>query len=156
MDVAAAPVADVVGKAVVPVVVDPVVRRRRESVPVPTVRPTASNWGTTAVGGTDKNSDGGAVSVKVRLQHDFRARDITFNGSSDGAKVTSIFFGDRVVWSNSDGIAVSVFSSNSNLRDFLKGQSLRAGLDITVNGEVGDAGQFAVTLIGDKPVQPHC
>lgn len=131
-------------------------RRRRDEVKAPSVRPQAGHWGTTAVGGTDTNADGGSVSVKVRLQHDFRARDITFTGSSEDALVTSIFFGDRVVWSNSDGIAVGVFSSSSFLRDFLKGQSLRAGLDITVNGEVGDQGKFSVTLIGEKPVQPHC
>ena len=131
-------------------------RRRRAPVPTPQPRPQANAWGTTAVGGTDTNADGGSVSVKVRLQHDFRARDITFTGSSDDALVTSIFFGDRVVWSNSDGIAVGVFSSSSFLRDFLKGQSLRAGLDITVNGEVGDQGKFSVTLIGEKPVQPSC
>ncbi len=39
----------------------------------------------------------------------FRAQDITFTGSAAGAKVTSIFFGDRVVWSSSDGIDVTVF-----------------------------------------------
>jgi hypothetical protein len=73
-------------------------------------------------------------SVKIRLQHDFRAQDITFTGSAAGAKVTSIFFGDRVVWSSSDGIDVAVFGSTSFLRGLLKGQSIRAGLDITVNG----------------------
>lgn len=99
---------------------------------------------------------GGGVSVKVRLQHDFRAKDLTFTGSSDTAKVTSIFFGDRVVWSNSDGIAVGVFSSNSFLRSFLEGQSLRAGLDITINGEVGPEGVFSATMIGQKPVTASC
>ncbi len=131
-------------------------RRRRAPTPTPAARPKQNTWGRTAVGGTDTSEVGGSVSVKVRLQHDFRAQDITFTGSTDDALVTSIFFGDRVVWSNSDGIAVGVFSSSSFLRDFLKGQSLRAGLDITVNGEVGDNGKFAVTLIGDKPVQPSC
>lgn len=115
-----------------------------------------SNWGMTAVGGTDTLSAAGAASVKVRLQHDFRAQDITFTGSASGAKVTSIFFGDRVVWSSSDGIDVSVFSSTSFLRGLLKGQSLRAGLDITVNGSLGGAGDFAVTIIGQKPVQASC
>jgi hypothetical protein len=78
--------------------------RRREQV-----------WGMTAVGGTDTVADaaGGAATVKIRLQHDFRAQDITFTGSASGAKVTSIFFGDRVVWSNSDGIDAAVFASAS-------------------------------------------
>ncbi len=109
-------------------------------------------WGMTAVGGTDTLSEAGAASVKIRLQHDFRAQDVTFTGSADGSKVTSIFFGDRVVWSNSDGIDVGVFASNSFLRGLLKGQSLRAGLDITVNGSVGGAGSFSATIIGQKPV----
>ena len=130
--------------------------RRREPVPIPQPRPQANTWGHTAVSGTDRNEGGGSVSVKIRLQHDFRARDLTFTGSTDNAKVTSIFFGDRVVWSSSDGIAVGVFSSDSFLRGFLKGQSLRAGLDITVNGEVGEQGVFSATLIGEKPVQPSC
>ena len=112
------------------------------------------DWGMTAVGGTDALPDAGAATVKIRLQHDFRAQDVTFTGSASGAKVTSIFFGDRVVWSNSDGIDVGVFGSSSFLRGLLKGQSLRAGLDITVNGSLTGAGDFAVTLIGQKPITP--
>lgn len=114
------------------------------------------HWGMTAVSGTDTLTAAGAASVKIRLQHDFRAQDVTFTGSASGAKVTSIFFGDRVVWSSSDGIDVSVFGSTSFLRGLLKGQSLRAGLDITVNGSLTGAGDFAVTLVGSKPVTPHC
>ena len=109
-------------------------------------------WGMTAVGGRDTVAEAGAASVKIRLQHDFKAQDITFTGSADGSKVTSIFFGDRVVWSNSDGIDVGVFASNSFMRGLLKGQSLRAGLDITVNGSTAGAGDFSATLIGEKPV----
>ncbi len=113
-------------------------------------------WGMTAVSGTDTLTEAGAASVKIRLQHHFRAQDITFTGSATGAKVTSIFFGDRVVWSSSDGIDVSVFGSTSFLRGLLKGQSLRAGLDITVNGSLTGAGDFAVTMIGQKPVTAQC
>lgn len=114
------------------------------------------HWGMTAVAGTDTLTASGGASVKIRLQHDFRAQDITFTGSAQGAKVTSIFFGDRVVWSSSDGIDVTVFGSTSFLRGLLKGQSLKAGLDITVNGTLTGAGDFAVTLVGSKPVTPHC
>lgn len=114
------------------------------------------SWGMTAVSGTQNLGAAGSAAVKIRLQHDFRAQDITFTGSAAGAKVTSIFFGDRVVWSSSDGIDVSVFGSTSFLRGLLKGQSLRAGLDITVNGSLTGAGDFAVTLVGSKPVTPHC
>jgi hypothetical protein len=109
-------------------------------------------WGMTAVGGVDTVSEEGAATVKVRLQHDFRAHDVTFTGSASGATVTSIFFGDRVVWSNSDGIDVSVFATNSFMRGLLRGQSLRAGLDITANGNMPGAGTFSVTIIGQKPI----
>ena len=115
--------------------------------------PAESAWGKTALAGSEKLEEAGAASVRIRLQHDFKAEDITFQGSVAGSKVTSIFFGDRVVWSNSDGIDTAVFSSNSFVRGMLKGQSLGAGLDITVNGEVPDAGTFAVTLLGLKPIQ---
>jgi hypothetical protein len=114
------------------------------------------HWGMTAVSGTDTLAAAGSASVKIRLQHDFRAQDVTFTGSAAGAKVTSIFFGDRAVWSSSDGIDVSVFGSTSFLRGLLKGQSLRAGLDIAVNGSLTGAGDFAVTIVGEKPVTPHC
>ena len=114
------------------------------------------NWGMTAVGGVDTVTAEGAATVKVRLQHDFRAEDVTFTGSLSGATVTSIFFGDRVVWSNSDGIDVSVFASNSFMRGLLRGQSLRAGLDITVNGNMPGAGSFSVTIIGKKPLGHRC
>jgi len=113
-------------------------------------------WGMTAIGGTETLTDAGSATVQVRLQHHFRAQDLTFTGSADGAKVTSIFFGDRVVWSNSDGIDVGVFASNGFLRGLLKGQSLRAGLDITVNGTLSGAGDFAVALVGLKPTNKNC
>ena len=113
-------------------------------------------WGMTAVSGTQNLGAAGSAAVKIRLQHDFRAQDITFTGSAAGAKVTSIFFGDRSVWSSSDGIDVTVFGSTSFLRGLLKGQSIRAGLDITVNGTLTGSGDFAVTIIGSKPVDPRC
>jgi len=114
------------------------------------------SWGMTAVSGTQNLGAAGSAAVKIRLQHDFRAQDITFTGSAAGAKVTSIFFGDRSVWSSSDGIDVTVFGSTSFLRGLLKGQSIRAGLDITVNGVLTGSGDFAVTIIGSKPVDPRC
>ncbi|MCB9686018.1 MAG: hypothetical protein H6738_24470 [Alphaproteobacteria bacterium] len=113
-------------------------------------------WGMTAVGGTDTLTAAGGASVRIRLQHDFRAEDITFTGSAPGALVTSIFFGDRVVWSAPDGIDVSVFASNGFLRGLLKGQQIQAGLDVTINGSVPDAGVFTATLTGRKPVRNAC
>jgi hypothetical protein len=136
---------------------------RRAPAPAPAPRRVATpgpvmdgTWGMTAVSGTDTLGAAGAASVKIRLQHDFRAEDVTFTGSASGAKVTSIFFGDRVVWSSSEGIDATVFGSTSLLRGLLRGQSLRAGLDITVNGSLTGAGDFAVTIIGQKPVSSQC
>jgi hypothetical protein len=115
-----------------------------------------AGWGMTAVGGVQTLAAAGPATLRLRLQHDFRADDITFTGSSPGATVTSIFFGDRVVWSTSDGIDVSVFAVNGFLRGLLKGQSLKAGLDITINGSLTDVGVFSATLTGKKPVSASC
>ena len=131
-------------------------RRNRRKHGIPRRRKKTVRWGMTAISGTQTVDLPGGASVKIRLQHDFRAQDITFTGSAAGAKVTSIFFGDRSVWSSSEGIDVTVFGSTSFLRGLLKGQSLKAGLDITVNGTMGIGGAFAVTLVGQKPVTPHC
>lgn len=121
-----------------------------------TVQHNNASWGMTAVSGTTALTAAGAASVTIRLQHHFKAKDITFEGSGSGAKVTSIFFGDRAVWSNSAGIPVSVFGSSSFMRNLLKGQSMHAGLDIVVNGALKEAGDFAVTILGFKPVDVHC
>ncbi|MCB9765627.1 MAG: hypothetical protein H6739_37985 [Alphaproteobacteria bacterium] len=118
----------------------------------------ARKWATTLLGGSEtiSESSGGPVSVAVRLQHDFRARDITFNGSSSTAKVTSIFFGDQVVWSQPTGIPVGVFNTDGQVRGFLEGQDIPAGRDIVVTGLLTAAGTFEVTIVGEKPVSSAC
>lgn len=113
-------------------------------------------WGMTAIGGVVDLDEAGPATIRVRLQHDFRAEDITFTGSSEGATVTSIFFGDRVVWSTNDGIDASVFAAQGFLRGLLKGQSVKAGLDVTINGALQDKGVFSATLTGKKPVKDAC
>jgi len=122
----------------------------------PTLRQSTPQWGMTAVSGSTPLTAAGAASVTIRLQHEFRAKDITFEGSQTGARVTSIFFGDRAVWSNSTGIPVTVFGSSSFMRNLLKGQSMGAGLDIVVNGSLPEAGSFSVTILGYKPVNTNC
>ena len=111
-------------------------------------------WGMTMVGGIDTLTAAGTATVRVRLQHHFKATDITFEGTTTGtaAKVTSIFFGDRPVWSNPDGVSVEAFAPGSMMRGILRGQNLREGLDIIVNGTLGGAGDFAATIMGMKPV----
>lgn len=113
-------------------------------------------WGMTAVSGSSTLTQGGPVAVRLRLQHDFRALDITFEGSTNGVLVNSIFFGDRAVWSNSDGIPVGVFGSGSLMRNLLKGQSLRGGLDIVINGSIPGAGTLVATMTGTKPNSDRC
>ncbi len=115
-----------------------------------------NGWGATAVSDSERIDQAGAVALKIRLQHDFRAQDVTFTGSAPGALVHSIFFGDRAVWSSSDGIDAGVFAANGFMRGLLKGQSLRAGLDIVVNGSLPGPGVFTATLIGSKPVSGGC
>jgi len=117
-----------------------------------------SGWGATAVSDSETidRAQGGSASLKIRLQHDFRATDITFTGSAPGALVHSIFFGDRSVWSSSDGIDAGVFAANGFMRGLLKGQSLKAGLDIIVNGSLPGPGRFTATLIGLKPTLGGC
>ena len=72
------------------------------------------------------------------------------------ARVTSISFGDRPVWSSPDGISVDVFAATSTMRNILRGQSIRAGLDIIVNGTLDAAGTFSVTITGKKPKDSSC
>ena len=113
-------------------------------------------WAGTAVGGTDTLTAAGTATVRVRLQHHFKAEDVTFTGTTATAKVTTISFGDRPVWSNPDGISTDVFSFNSTMRNILRGQSIRAGLDIIVNGTLDAAGTFSVTITGKKPKDSSC
>ncbi|MEO0602013.1 MAG: hypothetical protein AAF211_11300, partial [Myxococcota bacterium] len=62
------------------------------------------------------------------------------------------------VWSSATGIPTEVFENRLRLKGFLDGQSLRAGLDIVINGEVADpnGGVFSATLLGLKPVTAQC
>ena len=113
-------------------------------------------WGQTIVSASDSSATaGGAVSVKIRLQHKFKAHDITFTETTAnaGATVTSIFFGDRLAWSNPDGVPITVFATTGFMRGLLRGQKIGAGLDITVNGTVGAANDALTAVIqGEKPV----
>jgi len=126
--------------------------KRRRGRPAPKKRVvTVRTWGATLVSGTS-TGDTGAVSLAIRLQHDFKAHDITFEGSTATAKINSITFGDHQVWNNTSGVPVSVFSANGFLRGLLKGQKLKAGLDITVTGTfAADSSTMSATLTGSKP-----
>lgn len=99
---------------------------------------------------------GGAALLRFRLQHDFRASDITLEGSHSSARLTLVQFGDEIVFSQEAGIPASVFSRESNIRGMLKGRSARAGLDIIIKGTLDAAGTFTATILGEKPRPTVC
>ncbi len=111
-------------------------------------------WAVTILAGEQTLTGAGTASVSIRPQHDFIADDLSFADSLAGAEVTSIHFGDKVVFSNASGIPVTLFGTTSYLRGLLKGQKLPAGLDITVNGTLTGAGDFKVQVVGKKPAVP--
>ena len=112
------------------------------------------DWIATAVSGEARAAGTGATSAWIRLQHDFRASDITFTGTSPGATITSLYFGDRLVWSNPDGIPVDVLTATGVLRGLVEGQRIAAGLDVVANGVVTKGGAVVATVMGTKPLLP--
>ncbi|MCB9759104.1 MAG: hypothetical protein H6739_04630 [Alphaproteobacteria bacterium] len=109
-------------------------------------------WVATAVGDSTTSTAAGAISLEITPQHDFEADTIVFTGSSSGAKVTTVFFADQVAWSNSSGLPVDVFSATNTLGALLKGQFIRGGLSIVINGTVEGSGDtFQATITGKKP-----
>lgn len=113
-------------------------------------------WGETAIGGSTTLGAAGTATVQIRLQHDFRARDVTFDGSLAGTLITSITFGDRNVWSSAAGLPIVAFASTGFIRGLLKGQYIKAGLDISVVGTLTGAGTLQATLTGLKPNMTTC
>ena len=96
------------------------------------------------------------ITITIRPQHWFKAKDITFTGDTS-AKIDTIFFGERPVWNNSSGVPVSVFSSTGMLRGLLAGQKIRPGLDIVIKGTAGTASTTTTaTVIGYKPLNTSC
>lgn len=111
----------------------------------------------TVVNGRNDYTAAGAAQVSLRLQHDFWGDDITFIGSVNGATVTGIWFGDTPIWNTPDGVDVSAFAANNQLRNLLKGSFIKAGLDIRVTGTVPGAGAFVAMITGRKPaLDPRC
>ena len=56
------------------------------------------DWVGTVLSGSQDLTAAGAWTVTMRPQHDFRANDISFPGSTSGCDVTAVYFGDRPVW----------------------------------------------------------
>jgi hypothetical protein len=110
-----------------------------------------NGWARTIISGSEELAAAGTAKVALRLQHHFKAKDITFAGSPVGTTITSIHFGDRLIFSDANGVDASVFGTTSFLRNLLEGQNLRAGLDITIAGELTAAGTLKVAVTGFKP-----
>ena len=108
-------------------------------------------WVSAILSGSASVDEAGQVTVVIRAQHPFYANDLTFEGSSSGAMVTKIDFGDRPVIVANGGLSTSVFTPTSQMRKHLKGQTLRGGLDITVVGTLSGAGTMTVAFFGYKP-----
>ena len=98
-----------------------------------------------------------SADVQIRLQHDFMAKDLTMVGSAAGARVTSITFGDRNVFSNPEGVPIELFATGSFIRGLVKNQKIPRGLDIRVSGTVALIGDvFTASFTGLKPVNNSC
>ncbi len=115
------------------------------------------NWSSTILGDSVVTAAAGPGAIKIIPQHDFIAEDMTFEGSAAGAKVTSIFFGERPVFSSSSGIPVAVFASGAQIRKHLNNTSIKAGLTITINVTTASAGDEVTCVItGKKPNLGGC
>ncbi|MBC8422770.1 hypothetical protein H8E07_01485 [bacterium] len=123
----------------------------RRSRPKPK-RSAAVKWGKTVVSGSDTLAGAGQASIQIRLQHKFKAEDVTFEGSAAGSLVNTIFFGDKLVFQSAAGVPVTVFASTGFLRKLVAGHELLAGLDINVTGTLAGAGTLQATVVGLKPV----
>lgn len=108
-------------------------------------------WVSAVLSGSASINEAGQVTVTIRAQHPFFATDLTFEGSSTGAMVTKIDFGDRPVITANGGLSTSVFTPTSQMRKHLKGQQLKGGLDITVIGTLEGAGKLCAAFFGFKP-----
>lgn len=95
----------------------------------------------------------GDVELNIRPQHDFHAQDITFEGSTTGARVKQIWFGARSVYQSNggSGVPVTLFNANNQLRGLLKGASVKAGLDIRILMSMTQAGTASVAITGLRP-----
>lgn len=93
----------------------------------------------------------GDTSISLRAQHHFKAADMTFEGSPDGTLIKEIAFGDKTVFKSSSGVPASMFNPTSQLRKYLVGKTIRAGLDIIVTIYMASAGTAYCTFTGYKP-----
>lgn len=115
-------------------------------------------------------------SITITPQHPFRAKDLTLVASPaigadwdadvtrsatlNSVVVTSIFFGDDLIWQSSAGVPAQAFDATGYLRSLLEGAKLSPGLSIVVNVNLSFTGDNAasvatgvvdVAITGEKP-----
>ncbi|MFT5686104.1 MAG: hypothetical protein ACI8RZ_007059 [Myxococcota bacterium] len=109
----------------------------------------------TILSGSATSTAIGAVTITIIPGHKFKANDIVFNGSSSNATVTSITFGDNLIWNNASGIDVSVLSTTSFIRGLIQGAKAVPGVPIVINGTIAVANDtLKAALFGTKPGRP--
>jgi len=118
-------------------------------------KPAVKKWVNTALTGSLTLAAAGSGSIQIRPQHDFKASDATFTGLA-ASTITAVRFGDRIVWSQTTGIDISVFAVSGFMRGFLKDHSLRGGLDVTIDVTLPGAGTVTAVLTGQKPAPTSC
>jgi len=122
---------------------------------------------TILTGASDLNPAVGTATVTIRPQFDFVAEDISFTGTRNGPggawDIVSIEFGDRIIFSNAQGVPIALFGTGSFIRGLVKGAAIAAGLDIAVQGNNATAGtpatspsQLLVQVIGLKRGTSGC
>ena len=108
----------------------------------------------TILTGISANVTGNAQgTVTIRPQFDFVAEDVTFTvvsataGAGLAVTITSIQFGDRIIFSNPTGVPVAIFAVAGFMRGLVKGAAIAAGLDIQVVANVAGVGAATVTTL---------
>ncbi len=106
----------------------------------------------TVLAGSATSAAAGSVSMTITPAHSFKASDITFTGSSANATVTSITFGDNLVWNAPSGVDASVFAATGFIRGMLSGATVRAGVPIVIVGTIAaNDDVLKAALVGFKP-----
>ena len=75
----------------------------------------------------------GAFNIIIRPQFNFVAQDFSMDGTTAGSNVTSILFGDHVVFQNAAGIPVITVNATSFIRGLVKGAKIPGGLSQAVD-----------------------
>lgn len=93
----------------------------------------------------------GTFPATVVPQYDFHLKDIVFDAPS-GTTVSEIKAGDRVLWSSSAGIPMSIFGTTSFKQHVLAGGKIKAGLTLRVTfTATATSGTVNCVFIGEKP-----